>query len=743
MRAVSLVRAVTRGFRAQGVLFSDCLFEMAAFPDAVLQGVRTEGCYFAGSRFSGATEEPDILGAMAKEEAAILADAPTGPALPGFLADGTGLRVAAASLDTLLFSRDIRRRRLAMLANNKRRLAWARHRLGSGGAAFLAMLPGLLQAALVRDGAACRPAPAARVAGLFPDLPTARLLAAHFGPDAATALAIPRDAIAVEAVYTIGSAGTVAQTRDSDLDVWICLDGLAATRPDIAAFQEKLDCLSRQADQELGLEVHFFLMTVKDIRDNVFGYSEDEGYGSAQGCLLKEEFFRTALVLAGKKPAWWSVAPRISPEAYAKATAGLARAEPSTAADSLDFGCVEGIAGNEYFGASLWMIVKSLSSPFKSIIKFGLLEKYAEERGEPSLLCETLKEYIFANQGGLWRCDPYALLFSEVSRHYRQRQGAGAVELLRQAFLQKTGFDPCEEYLTRSGEAILDHFFPYAPPAGGTGLAPPKRQMPEGDGGFAQAVALGDSITAYFLRAYERLKQRSAELAFGGGLTERDQAMLSRRISASFSRRVGKIMRMPFIRPGRDLFASLEIAFEEQKPKETVFVVRGEPAGADRKARRREPVRQDASLVRLAAWIVANELYRPGQYLQAVSLPAPLTLADVSGLFEIVHDVFPAQATFAPPLSAGLAPERVTAALLVVNLLVPREEKKTLSADVLYATSWGELFHLERNAGLEALAESPAFFLSHALGLTLDPHLRLEVHAPARCQCLAVRMARH
>jgi adenylate cyclase class 1 len=648
----------------------------------------------------------------------------------------------AACCDAVLFSRDIRRRRLAMLANNKRRLAWAKRRLGEAGAAFLEMLPGLIETGAVRDEKGVRPAPAARIAGHHHSLTARRLLAGHFGATAVAAQAAPRDAIAVEAVYTIGSVGTVAQTSDSDLDIWVCLDAAAADRPDMASFQEKLETISRQADRESGLEIHFFCMSVQDVRDNVFGYSEDEGYGSAQGCLLKEEFYRTALVVAGKKPAWWCVAPGAGQEAYAKILAGLARAEPETAADSLDFGCVRAIAGDEYFGASLWMIVKSLTSPFKSIIKFGLLEKYAEHPGEPALLCETLKAFLYANQGGLWRCDPYALLFREVSRHYQERGQTGALELLRQAFLQKTGFDPCEEYVSRTGEAILDHFFPYAPPAAGTCPPPPRKPVAGDEEDFDQVVALGDAITSYFLRAFERLRQRSLERANQGGLTERDQTMLSRRIAASFSRRVGKIMRMAFIRPGRHLFSSLEIGFEEQKPKDTVFTARGETTGADRKARKRITVRQDGSLVRLAAWLAANELYRPGLHLQATALPAPLTLPDVTGLFDAVHALFPARETFNPPLSQGLAPERVTAALLVVNLLAPREERKTVAMDMLYATNWGELFHLERTTGLEALDSSPGYFLSENLGLALDPELRLEIHAPAKSQCQTVRRAR-
>ncbi len=741
-RAVSLVRAVLHGFTGQGVVFSDCLFEMATFAKAAFVGVRTEGCYFAGSRFSGATEEPDILGAMAKDAAAALAEAAPDPPLPAVLADGPGLRLVAACCDAVLFSRDIRRRRLALLANNKRRLAWAKRRLGDTGAAFLDMLPGLIGAGLVRDASGTRQAAPARVAGFSPDLPTLRHLERHFGRPWAAFPKIPDTAPAVEAVYTIGSVGTVAQTSDSDLDVWICLRDADANHPDLPALKEKLETVSRLAEAEAGLEIHFFCMTVKDVRDNVFGYSEDEGYGSAQGCLLKEEFYRTALVVAGKKPAWWCVPARVDAQAYAKVLAGILRAEPAVAADSLDFGPVLAIAGDEYFGASLWMIVKSLTSPFKSVIKFGLLEKYAAHPGEPELLCDTLKDYVFANQGGLWRCDPYALLFREVSHHYQERRQAGAVELLRQAFLQKTGFDPCEEYASRSGETLLDHFFPYALPAAGTCPPPPKRDSQGEAEGFAQAVALGDAIASYFLRAYNRLKDRSKELSSGGGLTERDQTMLSRRIAASFSRRVGKIMRMPFIRPGRDLFASLEIAYEEIAPREKAFVARAESTGGDRKARKWEAVRQDASLPRLAAWLTANELYRPGLHLQAGVLPAPLTLPDAAGLFAATQALFPVRETFAPPLSWGLAPERVTAALCVVNLLAPREERRTVAVDVLYATSWGELFHLERTSGFEALAVSPSVYLSDALGLALAPDLRLEVYAPAKSQCQAARRAR-
>lgn len=738
LRTVGLSRAVVTRLRLAGTRVSDCLLDAASLSGDAVAGLRTEGCSFVETRFAGPTDEPDLLGVMAKADRRALAAAPAGAPLPETLRRGAGLKLVAACVDAVLFARDIGQRRRAMLANNKRRLAWAARRFGPAKAPWLDLLPGLVQAGLrVEANGDVQPAPAARVAGAVPDLDTARGLAAFFRRSPAELAAAPEDALAVEAIYSIGSTGSVAQTGDSDMDIWVCLGPGQADRPEVPAFADKLEAIAGQAAREADLELHFFVMSVEDIRENRFGYSADEGYGSAQGRLLKEEFYRSALTLAGKAPGWWLTPPRADQAATSRAMARLARGVPETAAACLDFGPVETIAGDEFFGASLWMIVKSLSSPFKAVMKLGLLEKYAAEAGDPALLCESLKAHVFTDQGGLWRCDPYALLFCEVSRHYRRQGSAGTLELLRQAFLQKTGFDPSEEYRTRAGEALLDHFFPYAPAPGDAAFPPRDRKSRDGDGGFARVVALGSAITTYLLRAYGRLKDHAARLAGEGGLTERDETMLSRRIAASFGQQPGKILRLPFLRPGRELFASLEIAAKDGKQR--LFCARGEPPAPARSARKKELVRRDASLVRLAAWLVANELYRPGQFLQAGPLPAPLALPDVTALLAAVHGTFPTQETFAPPLSQGLSPRCVTTALVVANLLSPREEKRLLELDVLYATNWGELCHARPEADLESLAMSPALFLADNLGLPLARGCRLLSHVPDRSQCQAVK----
>lgn len=745
LRGVNLTRMVVNGFTCQGTTFTDCILEAAVLTAIDFSGVATEGCYCAGLRLDGTTDAPELLEAADQTESLRLEEAAPELPVPEILAGGPGLELVREMLDAAFGARDIRRRWLALLANNTRRIALSKARLGKRGGLFLDLLPELVTTAAMRDATGIHPAPAGRIDGYSPLLPAGRLLAGYFGKHGATP-PVRGEPVRIEALYAIGSVGTVAQTTSSDLDVWVCLAPGEPAAPPAPAFQEKLDAIRQVAGQEYGLDVNFFCMTAQDIRDNIFGFSEDEGQGSAQGCLLKEEFYRTVLVLAGRKPAWWCAAPGATPEEYGRTLDAMARTQPAIAADSLDCGSISALSGDAFFGASLWMIVKSLTSPFKSILKFGLLEKYAEKAARPELLCETLKASLVEGQSGMWRCDPYALLFAEVSRFYVRRKEAEALTLLRQAFQQKTGFDPWGEYTSRSGAAMLDRFFPYAPQPPGT--CPPQIQLQQQEEekpvGFPQVLALGDAITKYFLHVYKRLWQRAAELPRQGGLTERDYTMLSHRITASFGRQTDKVMRLPFIRPGRDIFLSLEIDYEERASGQGVFAIRGQTGSDSRKEGTEtwDAVRSDASLVRLAGWLAANELYRPGTAVRAVVLPAPLALSDVRGLCDAVHATFPIRETFAPPLSWGLAPKSITAALVVLNLGTPREERDVARAEILYATSWGELLHMGTPRGTPLLESNVPAFLAGNLKLPLARGIRIEAFAPARSQCRAARQGR-
>jgi len=101
---------------------------------------------------------------------------------------------------------------------------------------------------------------------------------------------------ALYSLFLTGSSGTIAHSRDSDFDIWIChrpqLDAEA-----VGLLEAKAAAISKWC-ASLNLEVHFFIMDEMRFRqDNRISLNK-ENCGSALDLLLLEEFYRTSVLIA-------------------------------------------------------------------------------------------------------------------------------------------------------------------------------------------------------------------------------------------------------------------------------------------------------------------------------------------------------------------------------------------------------------------------------------------------------------
>lgn len=103
-----------------------------------------------------------------------------------------------------------------------------------------------------------------------------------------------------------GSLGTLAQADQSDMDVWVC-HAPDLGENELAELRKKCLLLEAWAASQ-GAEAHFFLIDpsrfVRGDRDTQL--SSDD-CGTTQHYLLLDEFYRTAIWLAGRTPLWWLV----------------------------------------------------------------------------------------------------------------------------------------------------------------------------------------------------------------------------------------------------------------------------------------------------------------------------------------------------------------------------------------------------------------------------------------------------
>ncbi len=231
-----------------------------------------------------------------------------------------------------------------------------------------------------------------------------------------------------DGLYSMGSTGSITQTTLSDLDLWLCyVDEMSAQQYQL--IEKKLAKLKLWA-KELGVEVNFYLMNPKRFKANHYnsGVSEEHS-GSAQHFFLLDEFYRSAIRLAGKPLLWLHLADEYYNEALTDPRLDLS--------EWVDFGDFSSLSTAEFFGASLWQLYKGIESPYKSAIKILLLESYAQTYPHTNLISKDFKQKLLAEDELHYHFDPYLAMLEQVTLYLENRNEFARLNRLRQCFYLK------------------------------------------------------------------------------------------------------------------------------------------------------------------------------------------------------------------------------------------------------------------------------------------------------------------
>src|SRR5690606_27016189 len=197
----------------------------------------------------------------------------------------------------------------------------------------------------------------------------------------------------IHGLFLMGSLGTLAQADQSDMDVWVC-HAPDLSESELNELRKKCQLLETWAASQ-GAEAHFFLIDparfVLGERDNQLS-SED--CGTTQHYLLLDEFYRTAIWLAGRTPIWWLV-PVYEEAAYEEYCRTLLNKRFVREEDVLDLGHLAHIPPQEFLGAGLWQLYKGIESPYKSALKLLLTGVYASECPRVECLALRFKQAVY------------------------------------------------------------------------------------------------------------------------------------------------------------------------------------------------------------------------------------------------------------------------------------------------------------------------------------------------------------
>ncbi|AYA41389.1 class I adenylate cyclase [Xenorhabdus nematophila] len=249
----------------------------------------------------------------------------------------------------------------------------------------------------------------------------------------------PNGELPITGIYSMGSTSSIGQSCSSDIDIWVCHQSWL-DNGEKALLEQKCTLIGQWA-ASLGIEATFFLIDENRFRHNASGSLNGEDCGSTQHILLLDEFYRTAVCMAGKR-LLWTMVPVEEEAHYDEYVLSLYAQGVLTPNEWLDLGGLGQLSAEEYFGASLWQLYKSVDSPYKAVLKSLLLEAYSWEYPNGKLLAMEMKQHLHDGAIVSFGLDAYSMMLERVTRYLTATNDLTRLDLARRCFYLKV----CEKW---------------------------------------------------------------------------------------------------------------------------------------------------------------------------------------------------------------------------------------------------------------------------------------------------------
>lgn len=501
----------------------------------------------------------------------------------------------------------------------------------------------------------------------------------------------------VESIMIMGSIGSIAQTKKSDYDYWIVVDESKLAKNEMDGLRVKLAAIEKwAADQKM--EIHFFIMDVNKARRNEFGATDKESSGSSQAYLLKEEFYRTAILVAGKDPMWWLFPPGITEEEYANHKRIIIAEGEITEMEIVDLGATGPIPAGELFGALLWQFNKAMVSPHKSALKMALMETYIMAGESSTGICDQLKKLVQdGSSESMEKADPYLVMFEFIHEFYKSKGQMTVLHGLEKCFFIKCMDGPVANSDGDKKPIYKDTAMRRLMKQWNWDSSEFNQMNTYWQWDFKKLASLASSLHGFMLEVYKRLTDQIATRPnVKTVITTSDLTVLGRKLFTLYARKPGKIEYLKRVKDEAERLEAISFAASIKpglKPVWTVYKSNITSSVAKGMDVENQAINRSADPVELMMWLTQNRIYSRGSFLYYIpNSRTPVSLKDLQLLLEMIHSNFPSIALSDIRSEDLLGKVVVQRMLVVVNLLTDRWKREVDTIHTLYQNSYGEAF---------------------------------------------------
>jgi adenylate cyclase class 1 len=523
----------------------------------------------------------------------------------------------------------------------------------------------------------------------------------------------------IQTALLMGSVGSIAQTNKSDLDYTLLIDKNDFTEESMKLFQKKLNLIETWTWDNYNLETHFFINDFQDVKNNIFGESDSESTGSALAKLLKEEMYRTMIIVSGKVPFWLISPVDCDDKKYDKLYKKLANGETLLKREEfIDMGNVDDISQGEYFGGAIWALIKSLKSPFKTLMKMGILEDYMFGNTKSNLLCHQVKDKYF-NDIPYLDIDPYLIMFERVQQFFKETKDEEALDALRHAFYLKVGTKIEPDEFEKGSKVWRKSTLIKMLKEWGWEVKKLESLNSYSNWKMMHKLDLGNKISKILMASYKNISEKNKTLDPSESLiTEQDTHLLGRKLFSFHRAAPNKVDNLGALVDGETAETELTFLFKQKTPTEkaTWYLIRGRTPAILDQIEDEDIIKKSNTLPFLVAFSVFNNLCNKDTQILLNTQEEALRESDLRALLDQLEN-FIASVNIAALSNKDLLndakvnqlfmlidfgtppPPEVTMGNIKdcknnaeLNKFITRRMDRIKSITTTYLTSWGELF---------------------------------------------------
>ena len=533
----------------------------------------------------------------------------------------------------------------------------------------------------------------------------------------------------IHTALLMGSVGSIAQTKKSDLDYTLLVDKKDFTEESMKLFQKKLNLIETWTWDNYNLETHFFINDFEEVKNNIFGESDSESTGSALAKLLKEEMYRTMIIVSGKIP-FWLIAPVNCDDnryyqLYEKLQTGQTLLKKE---EFIDMGNVDDISQGEFFGGSIWALIKSFKSPFKTLMKMGVLEEYMFGDTKSNLLCHQIKDKYY-NDVPYLDIDPYLGMFERVQKFFTESKSEEEVDALRHAFYLKVGTQVTTDEFEKGSDIWRKSTLIKMLKEWEWTAEKIEKLNQYSNWQMMHKVDLGNRINKILMASYKNISEKNKTLDPSESLiTEKDTHLLGRKLFSFYRAAPNKVDNLGALVDGKTAENELTFILEQKSrtDKPEWYLVRGRTRAFLEQIDKENIIRKSSTLPFLLAFTVFNNLYSENTEVLLRSEGDSIKENDLAELLKILKSFIESVNIAALSNEDLLGDAKINQLFLLVdfgnppppeitmgnirdcknndelNQFINKRIERTRNITSIYLTSWGELF-CKSYAGLNCM----------------------------------------